>query len=725
VASARQRVSPQTVHEHISADGSESDDSNETVLTVRGTARSTQERDGRAGTTVTRQEMQERIVRSAPDALRYVPGVSVQQTSHGQASPYVRGVTGQQVLLLFDGIRLNNGIFRQGPNQYFFTVDAQSIERVDVVRGSASVLWGSDAIGGAVLARPVEPRFYHGVRTVSARARAFGRFESADLEPGGRAEAELQFGDRFAVVAGVGYRVAQQLRGGAGGVRGLRNNVLPHVPELEADMATQHGTGFRELTFDGRGVLKIRPGLELVGAVYGYRQYDAPRTDQCPSPDQEPTACLWFEQQFRTLSYLTLRGDPSPEIRELQITAAYQNYHERRRTDRPASMLVNRGVDDLDTLGITARASTRLFVLHQPRSVHVRFRYGMDVWRDSVTSNAEVDFAILPEPFTLARGLYVTGGKYIQGGAFVETELSLFSRLTVRAGLRGAFAGVRSAGQASTTTAAVYREWGAVVARAGLEFRATPWWTLLASIDQGFRPPNLDDLTSRTFTAGGFQFENPKLQPERSVSYELGTRVRTRRVDVDAFGYVTVLDGLMTRTLKTLNECPAGEPNCSGTRTRLQLVNAPEPSYIVGGEASVRLRFGRGFESITNISYAWGQGPNPVDAVGQWLPLTRVPPLQGSAELRWTHALGIYFGAVFRWAADQTRLSISDIHDPRIPPGGTPGYTVFDLRAGWRVSKHLRFNLIVENLFDTAWRVHGSSINQPGRGVLLQAAIGW
>lgn len=693
---------------------------------MTGTRRPIQERDGRAGTTVTRAEMQERIVRSAPDALRYVPGVSVQQTSHGQASPYVRGVTGQQVLLMFDGIRLNNGIFRQGPNQYFFTVDAQSIERIEVERGSASVLWGSDAIGGAVLARPVEPRFAPGVRTVAAHARAFGRFESADLEPGGRAEAEVQFADRFAIVGGVGYRVAQELRGGAGGVRGLRNNALPHVPELEPDMATQHGTGFRELTFDGRGVLKIKPGLELVGAVYGYRQYDAPRTDQCPSPDQEPTACLWYEEQFRTLSYLSLRGDPSPEIREFQLTVSYQNFHERRRTDRPVSMLTNRGIDDLDTLGMTGRATTRRFALNHSASVGMKVRYGFDVWRDSVTSNAEVDFAILPQPFTLARGLYMTGGKYIQGGAFAEGEFDLFNTVLLRAGVRPAFAGVRSPPQAASSTVEVNREWGAVVGRVGVELKALPWWTVLASVDQGFRPPNLDDLTSRSFTAGGFQFENPFLAPERSISYELGSRIRTARVDVDAFGYVTVFDGLMTRTLRTLNQCPSAEPNCSGTRTRLQLVNAPEASYMIGGEASVRLRFGRGFEAVSNLSYAWGQGPNPVDAQGLWLPLTRVPPLQGSTEVRWTHqGLGLYFGAVMRWAADQTRLSISDIHDPRIPAGGTPGYAVLDLRAGWRQSKNFRINVIAENLFDTAWRVHGSSINQPGRGFLVQAAVGW
>ncbi|MDQ3032904.1 MAG: Plug domain-containing protein, partial [Myxococcota bacterium] len=112
---------------------------------------------GRSSATVDRDELEERVVRSTPDALRAVPGVSIQQTAHGQASPYVRGLTGQQVLLTFDGVRLNNGIFRQGPNQYFFTVDSETLAALHVVRGSASTRLGADALGGAILAVPREP----------------------------------------------------------------------------------------------------------------------------------------------------------------------------------------------------------------------------------------------------------------------------------------------------------------------------------------------------------------------------------------------------------------------------------------------------------------------------------------------------------------------------------------------------------------------------------------
>jgi iron complex outermembrane receptor protein/hemoglobin/transferrin/lactoferrin receptor protein len=688
--------------------------------TVRG-SRGEAERSGRAGAAVTREEMDERIARSAPDALRWVPGVTVQQTAHGQASPFVRGLTGQQVLLLFDGVRLNNGIFRQGPNQYFFTVDAQSVERIDVVRGSASVRYGADALGGAVIARPVEPTFAPGVRALAVRATGFARFESAALEPGGRVEVEAQVRDRVAIVGGFGYRVAGELRGGAGGVRDLRGGRPAYVPRLEADGATQHGTGFTELTFDARAVVRLRPRLELVAALYGYRQFDAPRTDQCPAPDASPDSCLTVSEQFRTLAYATLRGDPSAGLRDVQVTFAWQRFHEQRRLELPQSFIETGGTDDLDTFGVTARAATPRVDFGRNG---LRALYGVDVWRDGVRSEATSAFTLTSLRFTNDRGLYMDGGTFFQGGGFAELELALGTWLVARAGARGGFAGVHSPGQASSMTAAVDRGWRAVVARGGLELRPHPALAILASVDQGFRPPNLDDLSARGYAAGGFVFENPALEPERSVSYELGARVRSRAIDLDASGFFTVLDGAMTRTLRTLAQCPPSDAQCAGYSTRLQLVNSPAPSYLAGFEAALRVRLPLGLSAAATVAYAWGEGPNPLDPSAR-VPLSRMPPLQGTVEARWGHASGFYVGAALRWATDQTRLSIGDQRDPRIPLGGTPGYAVADLRVGFRPRRWARVHAVFENITDAAWRVHGSSINGPGRGLLVQAAIGW
>jgi outer membrane receptor for ferrienterochelin and colicin len=105
--------------------------------------------------------------RIAADLLRDAPGIHVQQTSAGQGAVVLRGLTGNQVLLLVDGVPLNNGTFRDGPGQYLATIDPETVERAEVVRGPASVLYGSDAQGGVVhlVTRP-HPDDHNGARLV-------------------------------------------------------------------------------------------------------------------------------------------------------------------------------------------------------------------------------------------------------------------------------------------------------------------------------------------------------------------------------------------------------------------------------------------------------------------------------------------------------------------------------------------------------------------------------
>ncbi|MEK9984370.1 MAG: Plug domain-containing protein, partial [Opitutae bacterium] len=89
-----------------------------------------------------------RSIRSVPEVFSYIPGVVVQKTAHGQGSPYIRGFTAYNNLFLIDGIRLNNAAFRSGPNQYWNTIDSQSLRALELVKSQGSVLFGSDSVGG-------------------------------------------------------------------------------------------------------------------------------------------------------------------------------------------------------------------------------------------------------------------------------------------------------------------------------------------------------------------------------------------------------------------------------------------------------------------------------------------------------------------------------------------------------------------------------------------------
>src|SRR5690606_27906513 len=94
-----------------------------------------------AVTVLDEREIRERASGQTPDIIATAPGVYGQATAHGQGSPFIRGMTGNSVLVMVDGVRFNNSVFRFGPNQYTSSIDPSTIERIEIIRGPSSVLY--------------------------------------------------------------------------------------------------------------------------------------------------------------------------------------------------------------------------------------------------------------------------------------------------------------------------------------------------------------------------------------------------------------------------------------------------------------------------------------------------------------------------------------------------------------------------------------------------------
>ncbi len=672
----------------------------------------------RAGSEVTRGDLEARLPRSAPDALRYEPGVFVQQTAHGQGSAFVRGLTGQQTLLMFDGIRLNNGTYRQGPNQYFFTLDSHTIQSVQVVRGGGSTRYGSDALGGVILALPIEPELGEG--GIDAEPHLVFRGATADAELGGRAQLGLRLGDRVAWIGGAGARRVGQLESG-GVVNNPEDGEQPRVPRFADDGRTQLGTGFDELTADGRVAVRIADHHTLKLAAYIYRQLDAPRTDQCPAAYAPFDECLTYDEQFRTLAYAAWEGLPrQPMMNSVRATLSWQRQHERRRLRRPSAKVVNIGRDTVDTFGATWVA--RSAVAQVTPWLRSSLRWGADAYRDQVASAAWIRFTDIEVTEQRSRGQYLDDSNYTYGGAFAAASAQVHEAWRLRVGGRVSWIVAEAASDAASGSAAVDRAWFPLVANAGVEWRPLPWLSLLTHVDRSFRAPNLDDMTSRQQTGPGFQFENPDLAPEIATTYELGVRA-DGRVRAELWGFWTALDGAVVKSPRDVSDCPPSTPRCQASWTRFQLVNAAGRSMLRGLEVSAYGELPWGLSARGTLAWTRGEGPD-VTGGDEPVPLSRVPPLNGTAELGWRHTVGISAGAALRWANPQERLALADISDARIPAGGTPGFAVVDLRVSYRLGSSLLASLALENLFDAAYRYHGSSVNGPGRGLSLLLDVG-
>lgn len=647
-------------------------------------------REHRAVTVIDAEALAEAAPRSTPEALHLVPGVSVQHTNYAGGAPFIRGRVGQQVLVLVDGFRMNTSIMRSGPNQYLKTVDPNALGRIEVLRGAGSVLYGSDAIGGVVSLSTKAPAGGDPSGLVHLRGATF------DESASGRAELDTGLGSSRVLVGIGGAR--------HGDLRGAGPLPLAEVPIY--DDGTQLFTGYEELAGDARVITPLGDGGELTTAFVGYHQFDAPRTDKC-RPD--PLECRWFDEQFYDLAYLRYRDD-LPTIEELDLGAMVAFTHERRRRHREERDRIERELDQVLTVGLTARGSAPTIALGEAA---LRISAGVEGYFDRLASEAERETISTGEISIQERGKYLGGSSYLTTAAWTFGELRISEDLSAIAGLRAQLVRAGVAGDPDTGRAAFDQTSLVPVASAGVRVRLTDWLHAVGNVDQGFRAPNLDDLTARSDEGPGFQLANPDLEPEESITFEAGLQVDHPRIAGAMYGYQTFIDGFITRDAAV---CPPElVDQCGMAENVFALVNA-EGARVEGVEAAFQVRLPAGVSvfataTFTRASRELGDGMTQ--------PESKIPPLSGRAGVRFDFGDGRWFvESLADWAIRQDRLSPADIADARIPPGGTPGYGVAHVRAGGRHGR-LRGTLRLENVTSTAYRVHGSGIDGPAFGVIL------
>jgi len=210
---------------------------------------------------VTAEEIRRKNYRTTPEALNELVGILVQETNYGGGSPIIRGLVGNQILILVDGIRLNNTIFRLGPNQYLNTIDVNQIEQIEVVRGPGSVLHGSDALGGLINIITKSRR--DDGKDFDIGARFYSRYASADNGRTGRMEF-LGNVKNVGLTGGFSYKQFGDLRAGDG-------------------VGLQPFTGYDEWDADLKMDFRFSKRQSVTVGLQRVNQSNVPRTDRLVS----------------------------------------------------------------------------------------------------------------------------------------------------------------------------------------------------------------------------------------------------------------------------------------------------------------------------------------------------------------------------------------------------------------------------------------------------------
>ncbi|MDX2412322.1 MAG: TonB-dependent receptor [Woeseiaceae bacterium] len=632
-------------------------------------------------TLVTREQIQAQKL--VTDSLASNVGVFLQQTTPGQGAAIIRGLKGSSILHLVDGMRLNNAIFRSAPTQYFSLVPVAAAERVEVLRGTPTSLYGNDAVGGVVQLVTRVPSF-DSLRTES-RGEVFAAFDTAEL--GKTTRATLDVGNSaFASSFSAEYLKTGNRRTGSG------ERIGPSGYESRAARMV-----FSATPADDRSWL-----LD----VHYLEQPETPRIDELvPGFGQtEPSSSEFlFAPNRRVFVHGKYTKTAGAGELDWNTDIAWQRIDDDRVTRDFGATDRRRESNSSDLIGLTLSGSR----ITEAGSWIV----GAEFYHDEVRSvRSEENLptgAIQQVPSRFPDGSTVT-----QAALYANIEHSLSERNNLNGGIRVSNDDVSL--PATLVSAAADISSTDISGDLGWMFDATERWQILANLGLGFRAPNVFDLGTLGNRPGNrFNIPNTTLDSERVLQADIGVRHRSGRVDFDLIIYALRYDDRITSV-------GTGDVTADG-RDIVQSVNAAESS-IRGVEAGLNVRLSDEIRTRAVLNYTWGEQQVPGDDAE---PAGRIPPFNGELVLSYD-AGGYYrFESWLRFAGQQDRLSARDVSDVRIDPEGTPGWVVTGASVQTSFAEDWLISVSLDNLFDKRYRVHGSGLDAAGRNLSIGVRRSW
>ncbi len=644
----------------------------------------------------TAQDMERKSVRSLPEALVELPGVMVQKTANGQGSPYLRGFTGYRTLALIDGVRYNNSVYRDGPNEYFSLIDHHTLERIELLEGPASVQYGSDAIGGTLnlltrqsdfMAEPAGKIYAHGSQAY--------RYSSAENSHVTRTTGEVGSGGAWGLLLGF-------TREDFGDVKA-------------AKLGTQRQTGYDQYGIDARFDLKISDEWQLTLNHQDSAQDDVWRTHSTIFAEsfygsEIGTDLRRVKDQAHSLNYAKLSGkDLNTAIDEATLTLSLQTW------DEDGDRIRSNGARILESFDSRMLGMDLQLKSDVPVGQLV---YGVDAYFDRVDS-ARTDFkkdGSLDK--VRIQGPVGDDSTSTLLGAYVQGIFPLGKRTELIAGSRftRAMIDIGKFENPATGTASSFDDaWNNLSSsiRLSYDLSEDTDWKIWGGISQAFRAPNIGDLSRYGASRSNeTEIAATDLDPEHFLTYELGLKGTQGPFTSSTTVYYTQIDDYITST-------PTG--NVVGGLTEVNKRNSGSGG-VFGAELAGAWQLDDQWSIKGNLTYLKGDLESYVDAssfqtVKQ--PLSRIQPLTVNLALHWDSPDKKWWGELTGTFADRAdRLSSGDEEDTqRIPPGGTPGYALLGLYGGYTVNEHLRVSLGLENLLNQAYRTHGSGSNEPGFGI--------
>ena len=658
------------------------------------------------------------------DALINSGKLFVQKSQQGGGSPVIRGFEASRILTVVDGVRMNNAIYRAGHLQNIITVDNMVLDRMEILYGPSSTLFGSDALGGVISLSTKDPILSSNQKTQITGA-ATVRYSSAMQENRGNIQMNIG-GQKWASFTSVSYGSFGDLIQGSNRTAaypnfGKRNVFVERVGNQDIIVTNpnpnkQVGSGYKQVDITQKFLFKSSEKIQHILNLQFSNTNDIPRYDRLSEMNGAvPVFAEWYYgPQIRNMAaYQLSASEQIGFFKDIKVTASFQDIEESRITRRFQNNNKDFRWERINVFGLNIDAK-HYYGKHE---LHI----GAESYSNYIKSTAE-RVQIVTGAKTRITTRYSDGPTTMGTHAiFAQHTYKISDQLTLNDGLR--FNLVQLNAQFVDTALTrfpftkVKQSNQSVTGNIGLVYATKTNVRAAMVFSTGFRSPNVDDLAkvfdSRT---GLVVVPNTDIQPEYTYNLEFNLNKYSKSFSYGAAVFYTSFSNALVLDRFLFN----GQDSIfySGVKSAVYALQNKARARLYGISLNANLQFNSTISAEGVINFTKGQFR---DAINGQTPLDHVPPTHGRFALKhqglkWNADFSVLFNGWKRLA--NYNLNGED-NLQYATPDGMPSWYTINLRSSFQLKKQIQLQVAIENILDRNFRYFASGISAPGRNISI------
>lgn len=672
--------------------------------------------------TISAKEIKFNNPQTAADLLESSNQIFIQKSQLGGGSPMIRGFAANSVLLVVDGVRMNNAIYRSGNLQNVISLDANIIENAEIIFGPGSVIYGSDALGGVMDFHTQKIKIAANKKIIAAKA--FSRYSSANNEK--TIHFDINYSkNKIGALTSFTFSDFDDLKMGSNNNSDyVRTQFVKRVNGKDSifnnnDKNIQKFSGYNQKNFMQKIRFKPNKNYDFIYSFNYSNTSEIPRYDRLIQyKDDELKYAQWYygPQKWIMNNLRISSTDTTKFYDQAKLTIA-QQYAEESRNDRKYQ----------DDYLRTRTEKVDIFTINIDFDKKINKKstlfYGLENVYNYVNSEG-LTKNILTGDTEKSASRYPDGGnKYYSFASYFNFKSNLTSKFTLISGFRYNFVSLYSKFEDKTFFDFPYDNIkinnNSVNGSLGLVFRPYKNYQINFNTSTGFRAPNLDDM-GKIFDSepGNVIVPNENLKPEYVYNFDCEIIKKfnsNTKISISAF--YSYLTNAMVRQDFTFN----GQDSIiyDGEMSKVQAMVNADYANIYGASISFFSEISNNLSFSTSLNYTYGEDNNN-------LPLRHVSPIFGSTSISyyWKKTkfkiYSNYNGAIknkYLAASEQSKEYMYAKDKNGLPY--SPAWWTLNLKTSSQINKNFQINFGVENILDNRYRPYSSGICAPGRNFII------